>query len=434
VRSWIARNRGLRTKQGWEFDRIRTPAKLLPMTNNTRRFEMVEGASSKFWQISIEGSSFTVTYGRIGTAGTSKTTACTSPEAAKTEADKLIAEKTRKGYIEQGGSAPKDTFRPPVEIDIMDHAARYLNYKVTNFVVGDGGDGDDEGGRSYGALRDLDKRVFRVGISYDDDAADFTARLDALLADKKLGELRGLVIGQWYGDYCDKGPNAMCEKLLANAAKLTSLKGLFVGDIVQEESEVSWIHQCDYGPLLSALPQLEDLVIRGGENLRFSKLKNSTLRSILLQTGGLSKKTLKDLFSAELPSLQTLRLWLGVDDYGGDGTVKDLAPILSGKLFPQLTYLGLQDCKYSDDIAKAVAKAPILERLKGLDLSMGTLSDEGAKVLIDTPAIRNLKYLNLRHHYMSKEMVKKIRELGIEVNVGDQRTARDDERYPEVTE
>ena len=27
----------------------------------------------------------------------------------------------------------------------------------------------------------------------------------------------------------------MCEKLLANAAKLTSLKGLFVGDIVQEE-------------------------------------------------------------------------------------------------------------------------------------------------------------------------------------------------------
>ena len=38
---------------------------------------------------------------------------------------------------------------------------------------------------------------------------------------------------------------------------------------------------------------------------------------------------------------------------------------------------------------------------------MGTLSDEGAKVLIDTPAIRNLKYLNLRHHYMSKEMVKR---------------------------
>ncbi|HMY58985.1 MAG TPA: WGR domain-containing protein, partial [Pseudomonadota bacterium] len=51
------------------------------MTNHTRRFEMVEGASSKFWQISIEGSSFTVTYGRIGTAGTSKTTACTFPAA-----------------------------------------------------------------------------------------------------------------------------------------------------------------------------------------------------------------------------------------------------------------------------------------------------------------------------------------------------------------
>jgi hypothetical protein len=31
---------------------------------------------------------------------------------------------------------------------------------------------------------------------------------------------------------------------------------------------------------------------------------------------------------------------LGTDDYGGDATVEDLAPILAGNLFPKLTYLG----------------------------------------------------------------------------------------------
>ncbi len=406
------------------------------MANEVRRFEMVEGASSKFWQISLDGASFTVTYGRIGSAGTSKTTSCASAETAKAEAEKLVAEKTRKGYNEVGGSSPPP-FRPPVEISTDEHAPRYLNYRVTNFKLGgdEEGDDDDEGGRAFSSLRDLDKRVFRVGIGYDDEPSVFSERLDALLADKKIGELRGLVIGQWYGDYCDAGPRELCTKLLANAAKLTSLKGLFVGDIVQEESEISWIHQADYGPILSALPQLEDLVVRGGSDLRFTKLSNPSLRSILLQTGGLPKEAVKDLFKANLPSLRVLRLWLGIDDYGGDTTVKDLAPILSGKLFPELEYLGLQDCEYSDEIAKAIAKSPLLERLKGLDLSMGTLSDEGAQALLDAPAIRNLKYVNLRHHYLSPEMMKKCKALGIEVNLGDRQTTRDeDRRYAEVTE
>ena len=34
-----------------------------------RRFELVEGTSSKFWQIELSGASFTVTFGRLGTSG-----------------------------------------------------------------------------------------------------------------------------------------------------------------------------------------------------------------------------------------------------------------------------------------------------------------------------------------------------------------------------
>lgn len=49
------------------------------MTTPPRRFEMVEGASSKFWEVRQDGATFTVTYGRIGAAGTVKTTTCASP-------------------------------------------------------------------------------------------------------------------------------------------------------------------------------------------------------------------------------------------------------------------------------------------------------------------------------------------------------------------
>ncbi|MFO0623038.1 MAG: STM4015 family protein [Polyangia bacterium] len=403
------------------------------MTNAPRRFEMVEGSSSKFWQISVEGASYTVTYGRIGTAGTSKTTACASPDAAKTEADKLIAEKLRKGYSEPGGAAP--SWKPPAHVPSDSRVERFLHYKVTGFDPEAEEDSEDEGVRVFPSLRDLDKRVFRIGIGYEDDESTFIARLDALLADKRVGELKGLVIGQWFGDYCRTGPKtALVDRLIAGASKLTSLKGLFVGDIYQEECEISWIHQCDYGPLLAALPQLEELMIRGGTDLRFTKLSHASLRSLTVQTGGLPAVAVRDIASASLPSLKTLTLWLGTDDYGGNSSVKDLKPILEGKNLPALEHLGLQDSEYSDDIAKAVAKSPILGQLKGLDLSMGTLSDVGAEALLASPAIRNLKHLNLRHHYLSPEMMKRVRDLGIPVHVGERRDGEDGERYVEVSE
>lgn len=71
-----------------------------------RRFEFEEGGSSKFWEVSVEGADMTVNYGRIGTSGQSKTKTFASDAAAQKEADKLVAEKTKKGYVEVGGDAP----------------------------------------------------------------------------------------------------------------------------------------------------------------------------------------------------------------------------------------------------------------------------------------------------------------------------------------
>jgi predicted DNA-binding WGR domain protein len=70
-----------------------------------RRFEFVEGTSSKFWEIALNGDSFIVRYGRIGTTGTEQEKSFPTEAKALTEHDKLIAEKVKKGYSEVDGSA-----------------------------------------------------------------------------------------------------------------------------------------------------------------------------------------------------------------------------------------------------------------------------------------------------------------------------------------
>jgi predicted DNA-binding WGR domain protein len=71
--------------------------------SSTRHLEFIGGSSRKFWEISVSGNSFTVRFGRIGTAGQSQSKAFADEADAKREAEKLIAEKLRKGYKEQAG-------------------------------------------------------------------------------------------------------------------------------------------------------------------------------------------------------------------------------------------------------------------------------------------------------------------------------------------
>jgi Leucine Rich repeat len=67
-----------------------------------------------------------------------------------------------------------------------------------------------------------------------------------------------------------------------------------------------------------------------------------------------------------------------------------LEPILSGALFPRLTSLALRDCEWVDDLAVALSQAPILARIKSLDLSLGNLGDRGAFALAGAPAAARL--------------------------------------------
>ncbi|MGQ0798551.1 MAG: WGR and DUF4132 domain-containing protein [Pseudomarimonas sp.] len=70
-----------------------------------QRFELIEGTSSKFWEVSRDGSTYSVRYGRIGTNGQTLSKTAVSDAKAQAEVDKLIKEKTGKGYSEVASAA-----------------------------------------------------------------------------------------------------------------------------------------------------------------------------------------------------------------------------------------------------------------------------------------------------------------------------------------
>jgi DNA ligase-1 len=75
--------------------------KATPAAAGARYFEFVEGASSKFWELRLEGRSFTTRYEKIGTDGRVTKKDYDNGAKAAAEADRLISEKTKKGYVEK---------------------------------------------------------------------------------------------------------------------------------------------------------------------------------------------------------------------------------------------------------------------------------------------------------------------------------------------
>ena len=65
-----------------------------------RKFEFRDAKSSKFWDILLEKAAYTVRFGKIGTKGQEQTKEFDTPKEARVATDKLIKEKTSKGYTE----------------------------------------------------------------------------------------------------------------------------------------------------------------------------------------------------------------------------------------------------------------------------------------------------------------------------------------------
>jgi hypothetical protein len=286
-------------------------------------------------------------------------------------------------------------------------------------------------------VNDPSGSLYRIAVEYD-DKMEWHEKFAELLKTERSSEITGIVVGNWGEVASGDSSASVVESLIAAKDWLSRLSVLFLGDILMEESEISWINQCDLSPMIEAFGALEHLCIRGGMSLTFSRpLGHSRLKTFIIQSGGLAAETARSVALAEFPALEHLELWLGEPNYGGDATAEDLAPLLSGNGFPRLQYLGLKNSKIQDDIAVAVAKSRLLGRIRTLDLSMGTLSDVGASALVAAP-VKNLRLLDIHHHYVSETLVQRLKQLVLQVDASEAEDpsgqGSEDDRYIEIGE
>ncbi|MGC5038620.1 STM4015 family protein [Streptomyces sp. DT190] len=258
-------------------------------------------------------------------------------------------------------------------------------------------------------LPEADSVAWRITSDvYDSDEA-WTKAFARFRAAVDTTRVRALIVGAWQEAY-DTDPSDVIEALVAARDAFPALRALFVGDMVMEECEISWINQTDVTPLLHAFPDLEELGVRGGTGLRFPALSHSGLRKLTMESGGLPAEVVRGVAHSDLPALEVLDLWLGTPDYGGDSEAADLEPILSGARLPRLRHLALRNSEMQDAVAAAVASAPVVARLEVLDLSMGVLTDDGAAALLAGQPLTHLKELDLHHHYISEPLLERLRQ------------------------
>ncbi|MFD6634996.1 DUF4132 domain-containing protein [Micromonospora chalcea] len=124
-----------------------------------RRFEFVGSGSAKFWEVGQSDATVTVRYGSIGAQGRTQVKELGSPAEAAAHADRLIAEKLRKGYAETTvAPSAGHTGAPAVEPTAPGHGSEAAG----SDPAGTGSAGSDPAGAPSPAGELPDEDAFEV--------------------------------------------------------------------------------------------------------------------------------------------------------------------------------------------------------------------------------------------------------------------------------
>lgn len=351
-----------------------------------RVFVFQDFKSQKFWSVDVQGTDVVVNYGKLGTDGQTQVKNFASAAEAEKAAAKLIAEKTKKGYVETAEET----------------------------------------------AREMKPEAKRFALTYDEFEAGMTL-LDKILKDKKLETYKQLTVGCWDFDCGDCGE--LVKGLIENKQRLQQLEGLFWGDIDSEECEISWIEQTDLGPLLDVLPNLKALKIKGTGGLSIGRKMRPNLTSLEIISGGMPTDVVEDIVHSGLPNLEKLVLYVGVNDYGFDDDLEIFRPFFSKENYPKLKYLGIVDAEGEDEIVDRFLESDILPQLEVMDISCGILTDEGAQKLLDqADKVGHLQLIDMHYHFLSKSMQHKLQQLPVKVDLSDPQKYDEDYMSPCITE
>jgi uncharacterized protein (TIGR02996 family) len=268
------------------------------------------------------------------------------------------------------------------------------------------------------------------------DAVGFARTMFDMVACAALRELRIGVL-RWEHNHED------VPAVLAEAAKRAwarDLRSLHLGDVGDNVDMAHHVIGAVGKPISKAFPKLRELRLhsseqtwrgKGVKSFSFAGLDLPELESLTIETCSLTKARAKELAAAKLPKLTKLELWFGMNEFGANTTLRDVAPILDAKAFPHLVSLGLCNTEHACDLADVLPHSKIAPRLAEVSLAKGTLDDDAAETLAsNAAAFPKLARLDVSESFLSAAAVARLgRAFGkrVEIVAAQQRLDPDDD-------
>jgi uncharacterized protein (TIGR02996 family) len=435
-----------------------------------RTFEFNDGKSHKFWNIDLQGSSFTVTFGKVGSAGQTQTKSFADAAKAQKEHDKLVAEKLKKGYTETTPasattSAPVavSPLRAALEAALVENPEDLASHMAYADHLHEQGDPRGEfiqiqlalENKTIGvaARKPLQKHEAELLKEHE---RTWLGPMATFWIDEEVGEWarnighynkytwrRGWIDTLWIEHLSDPLAKAVVSqqhllKLLRELRIIhqdydepgfaTLLTGEFFGNLrfFQLGADDDSCHQEGEGTLafVQKMPLLEELHTYARHvdtetifHMPWPHLRKLTVHHIYaypLEVLAANKT---------LTNLTHLSFWphgLEPDDDAAYISSESAQALFRSPHLKSLTSLELRNSDTGDEGMRVLVASGILKRVKTLNLAGGCVTDVGAQVLAACPDLKHLEHLNVGNNMIQAAGQAALRATGVKIDFGNQ--------------
>jgi uncharacterized protein (TIGR02996 family) len=444
-----------------------------------RTFLYADPKSNKFWNITLDGPSFTVQFGRAGTAGQTQTKTFPDETKARKEYDKLVREKLAKGYHETTpvtAPSPRDALEAAL-LETPDDLATSMAY-ADYLEEQDDPRGEfvrvqlalESPGRTAAERKALEQREKKLLEDHHADWVGTWADLAAKtgpegrgqhdFATPTFGFERGLLSTVTIDEL-----TVECARAFVRSPQTRFVRRLYLGGFAYEEEftpgpdlprdieedpsrhvlfhwpyfanlrvfQLGWTSIEEYGDFCSHQCHLD------GSEVHHLVGRMPRIEELYLFAHGVAGP---ELFSLKMPELRVVQLYHS-DGYGlatlalnptlgklthllchphaleGEPAIRlpHLRAILSSPHLKSLTHLRLRLADFGDEGVAEIVRSGILKRLKMLDLRHGRITDEGARLFAGCPDARNFDLLDLSRNELTASGVNALHDAGVSANV-----------------
>jgi uncharacterized protein (TIGR02996 family) len=413
-----------------------------------RTFQFSDAKSHKFWNIDVQGNAFTVTYGKIGTAGQTQTKTFKDAATAQAEADKLVKEKTKKGYVEttpKASASEEDAFVSALQKNPHDLAG----WCAFADLLAEKGDPRGEFMQTQIALEDegrpkkerdaLKKKEAALLKAHEKEwVGDWAELVEAPTDTEGRGQInhtggkkyefrRGVVAVANFGQ-----PTVAASRAFVKSPQTKFVRELFVGDNGSYEEEFepgpdvpedadedqAALHALLRWPFMKYIRRFQfgwisDEVYDNFCNFQ-CHLSGDRVYDFVKQMPDVEEvlifahfhEEVNKLAALPMPNLRVLQLYHGwnypLDKLAKNASLTNLTHLLchphalEGGDDPYIRLAGL----------RAVCRSPHLRSLTHLRLRLTDFGDAGVREIIDSGVLKRLKMLDLRHGCITDEGAK----------------------------